>query len=145
MIIEANTESTKTNNEEHFLQLLPIKVKSEGSLQANIKPFFNGYIKESNQGLSNVFRGRPLNGKIVDLPNAYAAVLKFSRSNTMNDTADSSEMEHDDHEEKIVCHTHSKTAKITCWNYDLPCDDNTNALDKALSYARLANVMSEDF
>ena len=142
MIVEADTEHTTVNNEDHYLQLLPIQVKSEESLKVSVKPYFNGYIKETGNGLSSVFRGRPLNGKVKHLPNSYAAVIKFSRANApLND---SSEMEHDDTEEKISCHTHSKTTKITCWNYDLPCDDNTNALDKALSYARLATVMSKD-
>ena len=141
MIIEANTEHTATNNEEHHLQLLPIQVKNEGSLQASVKPFFNGYIKESDNGLSSVFRGRPLNGKVKHLADSYAAVIKFSRASALDD---SSEMEQDDQEEKISCHTYSKTTEITSWNYDLPCDDNTNALDKALSYARLATVMSKD-
>ena len=145
MIIEANTDSVTTNNEDHFLQLLPIQVKSKESFPANVKPFFNGYIKDSNQGMSAVFRGRPLNGKTVSLPNSYAAVVKLSKggSNTLNDT-DSSEMEHDNVEEKVIAHTIAKSSKVTVWSYDLPCDDKNNALEKALSYAKLLSVMSNE-
>ena len=148
MIIEVKSEGVSEKTQDHFLQSVPIKVKNEASFQANIQPFFNDYIQPSsnakdNSSFSTVFRGHPLNGQLVKLEQRHALVVKLSKGNALNDT-DSSEMDHDDPEDKIQCHTTAKTSKITSWNYDLPCDDSSNPLQKALCFARLADVMSKE-
>ena len=149
MIIEVNSEGVEEKNEPHFLQTVPVKVKNESSFQANVKPFFKDYIKPSssekdNSNLSTIFRGHPLNGQVVELDQKHALVVKLSRGgNALNDT-DCSEMEQDEVEDKIQCLTMAKTSKITAWNYDLPGDDSSNTLRKALCFARLADVMSKE-
>ena len=90
-----------------------------------------------------MFRGHPLNGQLVKLEQRHALVVKLSKGNALNDT-DSSDMDQDDPEDKTQCHTTAKTSKITSWNYDLPCDDSNNPLQKALCFARLADVMSKE-
>ena len=150
MIIEVNGEGVIEKTEEHFLQTVPVKVKNEASFQANVQPFFKDYIRPSSEtdkkddwSFSTIFRGHPLNGTINELNQRHALVVKLSRGNALNDT-NSSEMEQDEAEEKIQCHTTAKTSKITAWNYDLPCDDSNNPLQKALCFARLADVMSKE-
>ena len=64
MIIEVKSEGVPEKIQDHFLQLVPIKVKNESSFQANIQPFFNDYIQPSsnvkdNSSFSTVFRGHP--------------------------------------------------------------------------------------
>ena len=123
-------------------------MKNESSFQANIQPFFNDYIQPSSNvkdssSFSTVFRGHPLNGQLVKLEQRHALVVKLSKGNALNDT-DSSDMDQDDPEDKTQCHTTAKTSKITSWNYDLPCDDSNNPLQKALCFARLADVMSKE-
>ena len=148
MIIEVKSEGVPEKIQDHFLQLVPIKVKNESSFQANIQPFFNDYIQPSSNvkdssSFSTVFRGHPLNGQLVKLEQRHALVVKLSKGNALNDT-DSSDMDQDDPEDKTQCHTTAKTSKITSWNYDLPCDDSNNPLQKALCFAGLADVMSKE-
>ena len=70
----------------------------------------------------------------------------FEEAAQMVDESDAnqSDMDQDDPEDKTQCHTTAKTSKITSWNYDLPYDDSNNPLQKALCFARLADVMSKE-
>ena len=81
MIIEVKSEGVPEKIQDHFLQLVPIKVKNESSFQANIQPFFNDYIQPSsnvkdNSSFSTVFRGHPNIPKVFQWP--CSCVLSFS-------------------------------------------------------------------
>ena len=80
---------------------------------------------------------------IMELDDSFTFVLQDEDYIIEHDNAeDDYIIEHDNVEEKVIAHTIAKSSKVTVWSYDLPCDDKNNALEKALSYAKLLRVMS---
>ena len=132
----------------HYLQFLPAKIHSND--KANVKPYFNDYILEKEDGeLSCVLRGRPLNGRKVDLEDQKAVVLKVP--NAPNQIKSDLLIENDDEEmsdeansNNIECRTMSVNEKITVWNYDLPSDQGTDPLTKASMYMNLAKILHSE-
>ena len=132
----------------HYLQFLPAKIHSND--KANVKPYFNDYILEKDDGeLSCVLRGRPLNGRKVDLEDQKAVVLKVP--NAPNQIKSDLLIENDDEEmsdeansNNIECRTMSVNEKITVWNYDLPSDQGTDPLTKASMYMNLAKILHSE-
>ena len=138
-----------TEDFQNYLQFLPAKIHSND--KANIKPFFNDYIVENDNGeLSCVLRGRPLNGRKVDLdledqkvvvlkvpnaPNQIKSDLLIENDEEMSDEANSNNIE---------CRTMSVNEKITVWNYDLPSDQGTDPLSKASMYMNLAKILHSE-
>ena len=132
----------------HYLQFLPAKIHSND--KANVKPYFNDYILEKDDGeLSCVLRGRPLNGRKVDLEDQKAVILKVP--NAPNQIKSDLLIENDDEEmsdeansNNIECRTMSVNEKITVWNYDLPSDQGTDPLTKASMYMNLAKILHSE-
>ena len=135
--------SKEVTEKDHYLQFIPAKVHFND--KANIKPFFNDYIIEKDNELSSVLRGRSLNGKLVEMQDQNAVVLKVpNASNQIRaDLIEDDEMNgHSSNE--IECRTMNVCEKITVWNYDLPSDKGTDPLSKALLYANLAKVLHSE-
>ena len=63
--IEGLEKANDVSSNQNFLQYIPAKISYEGP--ANVKNFFTNFTSceenEKNTPLTNVFRGRPLNGK----------------------------------------------------------------------------------
>ena len=132
----------------HYLQFLPAKIHSND--KANVKPYFNDYILEKDDGeLSCVLRGRPLNGRKVDLEDQKVVVLKVPnapnqiKSDLMTEN-DDEEMNDEANSNNIECRTMSVNEKITVWNYDLPSDQGTDPLTKASMYMNLAKILHSE-
>ena len=132
----------------HYLQFLPAKIHSND--KTNVKPYFNDYILEKDDGeLSCVLRGRPLNGRKVDLQDQKVVVLKVPnapnqiKSDLMTEN-DDEEMNDEANSNNIECRTMSVNEKITVWNYDLPSDQGTDPLTKASMYMNLAKILHSE-
>ena len=63
--IEGFSKAQDASDDPKYLQYIPAKVSYEG--RANVKSFFNDFTvrkeTEENTPFTNVFRGRPLDGK----------------------------------------------------------------------------------
>ena len=131
----------------HYLQFLPAKIHSND--KANVKPYFNDYILEKDDGeLSCVLRGRPLNGRKVDLEDQKAVVLKVPNAPNQIKSdlliENDEEMSDEANSNNIECRTMSVNEKITVWNYDLPSDQGTDPLTKASMYMNLAKILHSE-
>ena len=131
----------------HYLQFLPAKIHSND--KANVKPYFNDYILEKDDGeLSCVLRGRPLNGRKVDLDDQKAVVLKVPNAPNQIKSdlliENDEEMSDEANSNNIECRTMSVNEKITVWNYDLPSDQGTDPLTKASMYMNLAKILHSE-
>ena len=133
----------------NYLQFLPAKIHSND--KANVKPFFNDYILKNDDGeLSCVLRGRPLNGRKIDLEDQKIVVLKVPnapnqiKSDLITENDDDEEMSDEPNTNNIECRTMSVNEKITVWNYDLPCDQGTDPLTKASMYMNLAKILHSE-
>ena len=136
--------SKEVTEKDHYLQFIPAKIHFND--KAKIKPFFNDYIIEKDNELSSVLRGRPLNGKLVEMQDQNAVVLKVpNASNQIRaDLIEDDEMNGHSSSNEIECRTMNVCEKITVWNYDLPSDKGTDPLSKALLYANLAKVLNSE-
>ena len=99
--------------------------------------------------MSCVLRGRPLNGRKVDLDDQKAVVLKVPNApNQINSDLlienDDEEMSDETNSNNIECRTMSVNEKITVWNYDLPSDQGTDPLTKASMYMNLAKILHSE-
>jgi ribonuclease H2 subunit C len=73
-IINLNLKKKINKNEKHRIQKLPFKINHEG--KANIEKYFNEIIKtENNNEYTSSFRGRPLRGKEIIIPETLIGVI----------------------------------------------------------------------
>lgn len=133
MLLKGSLNGATKPDEEHYLQSIPVKIKNQESITANVKPYFTDFIKEENGGqLTCSLRGRPLNGKVSKLEDFNVAVVKVPNS------ACGLSSQGDDDVKEVACHTLAVSDKITTWNYDLSTDNDL--VDRGLLYARLAKT-----
>ena len=129
MLLEGKIdETTSSKSEEHYLQCVPVKIKYQDNLQGKVKPFFTDCIENKNDNLTCNIRGRPLDGKVTELEEFNAAIVKLP--NKPNNKAN----------ETLSCHTVSTCDKMTVWNYDMPHGKGNDMLSRGLLYARLSKV-----
>ena len=121
-------ESVPIKDEDHYLQFVPVKIKYQDNLQGKVKPFFTDCIENKNDNLTCNIRGRPLDGKVTELEEFNAAIVKLP--NKPNNKAN----------ETLSCLTISTCDKMTVWNYDMPHGKGNDMLSRGLLYARLSKV-----
>ena len=117
-------------DESHYLQSVPVKIKNQETCQGNVKPYFTNFIKDEGGELTNVLRGRPLNGKVTELEDFKIAVMKVPSHSQVGDES-----------EEVTCRTASVCKKMTVWNYDLPHGQGNDVLSKGLFYAQMSKII----
>jgi len=132
--IEGLDSATDLSENQHYVQYLPAKVSHEGS--ANVEGFFNKFTnyKEGQQTvpLTNAFRGRPLDGRVLELPKGYSMwVLQGGRRNQANISGE---------EKEIKLKAESKVNRVTVWNYDK--DDLDNPISRALHWTEICDAIA---
>merc|ERR1712223_1716001 len=85
--VEGFENAQDVSADENYLQHIPAKINYEGP--ANVKSFFTNFTSqnetESNTPLFNAFRGRPLNGRVLQLPENYSAwIIQGANRNASN-------------------------------------------------------------
>ncbi|CAG9790441.1 unnamed protein product [Diatraea saccharalis] len=71
--VENNLRNSDKEVFEQRTHYIPCKIEEDG--EANVKKYFEPYIVENNGDLKATFRGHPLNGTNISLPEGYQAVV----------------------------------------------------------------------
>ncbi|XP_075989863.1 ribonuclease H2 subunit C [Anticarsia gemmatalis] len=74
IIVENNLKNTE--NQEIFEQkahYIPCKIEDDGP--ANVQKYFDTYVKETDGELTASFRGHPLDGAKLKVPEGYSAII----------------------------------------------------------------------
>ncbi|CAG4971119.1 unnamed protein product [Parnassius apollo] len=90
MSIQIENNLKNGDNPEIFEQrahYLPCKIEADGA--ANVEKYFEPYVVEKENGeLSATFRGHPLDGVKMSLPDGYRAILVTEAKKPLADDAD---------------------------------------------------------
>ncbi|KFM59927.1 Ribonuclease H2 subunit C, partial [Stegodyphus mimosarum] len=121
-----NLESEGRSLESVSCHLMPCKIEYDGN--ANVSKFYASNIREENGVLKSSFRGHPLQGQIVQVPNGYKGVVleenpKFSSS-----------------EDKREFKIKGTFEKFTAWNWD-KIPSHNDKLIKALQWIDIASAL----
>ncbi|PSN50087.1 Copine-8 [Blattella germanica] len=111
---------------------IPCHIKMDGDAQ--VSKFFNPYIKNDGEVLKASFRGYPLIGKLIQLPEGYRGIIVHETMKPLNEEA-----------ERNVHVTHSFKS-FTYWNWDKVPSKN-DAFLSALDWIEIseAKTMSAVF
>ncbi|CAH2064948.1 unnamed protein product, partial [Iphiclides podalirius] len=89
MSIRIENNLKNTDNAELFEQkahYVPCKIEADGA--ANVGKYFEQYVVENDGELTGTFRGHPLNGVKMMLPEGYRALLVTEAKKPLSDDAD---------------------------------------------------------
>ena len=110
-------------------------------------------VKKTESGentYESVYRGRPLNGKRIDLRDNKAVVMHVRQvQKSVEDQGHDVDM--DDHEDpedqqrKVVFRPYAVCKSATVWHYDKSCDDSSDAISRSILHLKYSNILhSED-
>ncbi|KAK3803799.1 hypothetical protein RRG08_026034 [Elysia crispata] len=106
--------------------LMPCKVHLDD--EANTSIFFHPSIKQEGQLKTAAFRGRPLNGKVLDIPSGYTGVMLTERGKRSTEE-----------EDRLLLVSH-KFDHFTYWNLDKePSSDDLT--QRAMQWIDLSSVL----
>ncbi|XP_013188962.1 ribonuclease H2 subunit C [Amyelois transitella] len=133
MLIQVENNLKDAENEQIFEQrahFLPCKVEADGP--ANVQKYFEPYVQETeNRELTATFRGRLLNGKKLELPQGYEAVVVTEAKRPLAEDAD--------RRFQIA----GGFKEVVYWNWDKQPSKNDN-LVKALDWVDIAEALHGD-
>ncbi|XP_041984280.1 ribonuclease H2 subunit C [Aricia agestis] len=125
--------SLKDADKEIFQQrthFVPCKIDDDGS--ANVNNFFEPYVMDKGEGdLTATFRGHPLDGKNMTIPEGYTGILVSETKRPLAEDAD----------RKFQVMGGFK--EFVYWNWDKKPSKNDN-LVKALDWIDIAEAIHED-
>ncbi|XP_057661800.1 ribonuclease H2 subunit C isoform X1 [Diorhabda carinulata] len=125
--INSGKNNLDCNKKTSNVQSLPFKIHAD--CDAKVERYFNSNISTKKYGtLHASFRGYPLSGKIIDLPDGYVGIVLH----------ESLRPETDKCERKF--HVTNKFLKITHWNWDKEPSDN-DIITQALQWVDIAEVL----
>eukprot|EP00795_Rhopilema_esculentum_P009366 gene9366-17071_t len=117
------------------MHLIPCKVKYSG--EASIKEYFESTIRDVNESLSGEsdakvkeasFRGRPLKGKLIDVPENYEGIVFKEERKPYSD------------EEERTLIPKSRFDEFLYWNLDNKPTENDNIF-RAMKWIQIAQVV----
>nr|CAI5845592.1 unnamed protein product [Callosobruchus analis] len=122
--IQPKTQFAKENSK---LQSMPFKVHAD--CDAKVEQYFNNYIKTTeDSNLKSSFRGYPLMGKEVPVPDGYIGLVLHESIKPSTDK-----------EERKFRITHT-FSNITFWNWDRVPSKN-DSMTKALEWIDIAEAL----
>ncbi|GFS12559.1 ribonuclease H2 subunit C-like [Elysia marginata] len=130
MATTIDTKSLQFASAVDTCHLMPCKIHLDG--EANASDFFHSSIsqdgKENGDSITGTFRGRPLNGKVLNVPSGYTGVLVTEPHKRPTEE-----------EDRLLVASH-KYDKFTYWNLDKePTSDDL--VQKALQWVDLSSVL----
>ncbi|KAL1458753.1 hypothetical protein WDU94_008871 [Cyamophila willieti] len=133
MSINLNINTDVLNSSESSkMHLLPFHIDHEGP--ANVSKYFTSYMKSSpsdENGLEASFRGLPLKGKVIPVPEGYKGLV-FTETNPN---------QIEDNQRNFFLK--NKFTDITYWNYDkLP--SSNDAFVSALDWIHISDVIHSE-
>uniref|UniRef100_A0A8D8LW64 Ribonuclease H2 subunit C n=1 Tax=Cacopsylla melanoneura TaxID=428564 RepID=A0A8D8LW64_9HEMI len=133
MSINLNTNTDIINSSESSkMHLLPFYIDHNGP--ANVSKYFSSYMKSSSSdesGLEASFRGLPLKGKVIPVPEGYKGLV-FTETNPN---------QIEDNERNFFLK--NKFTEITFWNYDkLP--SSNDAFASALDWIHISDAIHSE-
>ncbi|XP_015173712.1 PREDICTED: ribonuclease H2 subunit C isoform X1 [Polistes dominula] len=115
------------DQEESTIHLMPCKIHFDGP--ANVSSFFQPFIHETdNENCSISFRGRPLQGKKIQIPKDYKGIIFFEHKKPAVEDIQRN------------LYSNSFFSEFTYWNYDKIPSKN-DALAGALDWIDIAEVV----
>lgn len=116
-ILRSSLEENSTHSTIHSI---PVEIHFDGD--ANVKQYFDKRATLEGEGgdLKSTFRGRPLNGKDVEIPSGYKGVIVSKKKIAASDQQDQ------------TLHIEKTFDKFTYWNLETPptsCDTYLRSLD----------------
>lgn len=130
MSIEIDTSTVASSNSSESVQLIPCRIDHNGP--AKVKDFFTTSVRtetvDEKEELHASFRGRPLHGKKIDLPQGYKGVILKETHKPFSEEEDRSFK---------VSHTFRS---FTQWNLDL-APSAEDKIHKALDWMKIASVL----
>ncbi|XP_017781261.1 PREDICTED: uncharacterized protein LOC108566067 [Nicrophorus vespilloides] len=123
--IQSGKRSTATNLQTK-LQSVPFKIHAD--CDAKVKKYFETYVKEKENHLTASFRGYPLKGKVIDVPDGYKGLVLHESMKPMTEKEDRN---------FYVIHTFDK---LTMWNWDKVPSKN-DAMIQALDWIDIAEAL----
>ncbi|KAI4499099.1 hypothetical protein M0802_005682 [Mischocyttarus mexicanus] len=115
------------DQEKSVIHLMPCKINFDGP--ANVSSFFQSCIQETdNENCSISFRGRPLQGKKIQIPKDYKGIIFFEHKKPAFEDI------------KRNLYSNSFFSEFTYWNYDKIPSKN-DALAKALDWIDIAEAL----
>ncbi|KAJ0184159.1 hypothetical protein K1T71_000582 [Dendrolimus kikuchii] len=134
MSIQVENNLKKTDNKEIFQQkahYMPCKIESDGPI--DVKKYFDPYVvknKETDE-LSGTFRGHPLDGKEMNLPEGYTAIVVTEAKKPLAEDADRR------------FQVAGGFKDLTYWNWDKKPSRN-DSLIKAMDWIDIAEAIHGD-
>lgn len=111
------------------LHFVPAKVNKDSA--ANVQDYFEQFVEETAKGsdlLSNSLRGRPINGRKIDVPEGWKGVVYVERKRPLNDETDR------------VLQPKTTFDNFTYWNYDKTPSRN-DAFAQAIQWLTISDVL----
>ncbi|XP_030749099.1 ribonuclease H2 subunit C [Sitophilus oryzae] len=108
------------------VQSIPFKILAD--CDTPVSKYFEPYIKSENEILKGSFRGYPLKGKKIDIPEGYVGLVVHESIRPTN--------EKDDRKFYVI----NKFNEFTYWNWDKIPSKNDNFL-KAMDWIDIAEVL----
>ncbi|RUS68498.1 hypothetical protein EGW08_023740 [Elysia chlorotica] len=121
-----DTKSLQSSSALDSCHLMPCKISHDG--EAKTSNFFHPSIKEEGELKTGTFRGRPLNGKVLNVPSGYTGVMLTEPHKRATE------------EEDRVLLASQKFDSFTYWNLDKePSSDDQ--IQRALQWIDLSAVL----
>ncbi|CAG9840404.1 unnamed protein product [Diabrotica balteata] len=125
--IHSGKNNLDCKNQTSKIQSVPFKVHAD--CDAKVNKFFNNYIKtDENEQLTSSFRGYPLKGKHVNLPEGYLGLVLHESIRPETDKSD---------RKFYVTNTFSQ---LTHWNWDKQPSKNDTII-QALDWIDIAEAL----
>lgn len=132
--VECRSSEVPLESGEHGLQFLPAKIKFSG--EAEVENYFTKFIEAGNDEgrLNCVFRGRPLNGRVVEVPENYTAlVVKGGGKKTLSSEQAAA----------VKMRAVNRFDRMTVWNYDKPdALKDDNPISKAMQWIDVSEALA---
>jgi len=129
MAINIEIASLPFAEESTVCHLMPCRVHSTG--EANVGKYFTPYIQtlgENKEEFKGSFRGKPLNGKTVSVPQGYTGIVLKEPHQTSTE------------EQERKLKVTNKFDKFTYWNWDNPPSSN-DKLTQALTWISVSQAI----
>ncbi|KAJ8922456.1 hypothetical protein NQ315_004403 [Exocentrus adspersus] len=125
--IQTGKHQIQDNSKDSNVQSLPCRIHAD--CDASVAQYFDNYVKTKEDGtLSGSFRGYPLRGKKVQVPEGYSGLVLHESSRPSDD------------KEERTFHVAGKFEEMTFWNWDKATGDG-DGITRALEWIEIAKAL----